>query len=169
MTTTARKRVAVFPGSFDPITRGHEDVVRRALRFSDGVIVAVSHRSSEAKQHLFSVAERLDMIGEIFADTPEVEVAEFDGLLVDFARQRRATLIVRGLRGALDLEYELKMALTNRELNGEIETVFLAPTAELSFLSSSLVREVVSHGGDASRFVGAPVLRRILGRLPLDG
>lgn len=158
---TSNRRLALCPGSFDPITRGHEDIVRRALRFCDGVIVAISHRPSQTKKGLFEIADRLEMVREIFADEPAVEAAEFEGLLVDFARQRGASLVVRGLRSVLDFEYELPMALMNRELSPELETVFLAPSADKSFLSSSLIREISTLGGDVTPFVSEPVLRRI--------
>jgi pantetheine-phosphate adenylyltransferase len=165
--TTSDPRVAVCPGSFDPITLGHEDIARRALNVADRVIVAVGHRPSQPKPGLFTVAERLEMIGEVFADEPRIEAAEFVGLLVDFARERGAGLVVRGLRGVMDFEYEFQMALMNRELSPTLETVFLAPAAERAFVSSSLVREISGLGGDVSRFVPAPVLRRLLHRFPL--
>jgi pantetheine-phosphate adenylyltransferase len=158
---SARDRIAVCPGSFDPVTLGHEDIVRRALRFADRVIVAVGHRPTQAKQGLFSVAERLEMIREVFDGVPGVEAAEFEGLLVDFARQTGATLVVRGLRGVMDFEYEFQMALMNRELYSPLETVFLAPAADKAFVSSSLVREIASLGGDVAPFVPPAVLRRL--------
>jgi pantetheine-phosphate adenylyltransferase len=166
---TGSPRVAVCPGSFDPVTVGHEDIVRRTLRVADRVIVAVGHRATQAKQGLFPVAERLEMIRAVFADEPRVEAAEFQGLLVDFARERGASLVVRGLRGVADFEYELQMAHTNRALSPELETVFLATSAESSFVSASLVREVASLGGDVSRFVSPPVRARLLARFPLSG
>ena len=153
--------IAVCPGSFDPITRGHEDIIRRALRFADRVIVAVSHRPSQTKKGLFSVDERVGMIREIFSAEPRIEAAEFGGLLVDFASERGATLIVRGLRNVLDFEYEWQMSLMNRELAPSIDTVFLSPAADKSFVSSSLVREISSLGGDVSPFVSDAVLNRI--------
>ncbi|HSL72344.1 MAG TPA: pantetheine-phosphate adenylyltransferase [Longimicrobiales bacterium] len=154
-------RIAIYPGSFDPITRGHEDIVRRALTFVDRVIVAVAHRRTQRKDGLFSINERVAMIDEVFADEPRVEPAEFEGLLVDFARSRRATLIVRGLRAVSDFEYEFQMALMNRTLWTDVETVFLAPDARYSFLSASLVREIASLGGDVSDFVAPGVLARL--------
>ena len=154
-------RVAVCPGSFDPITLGHEDIARRALRFSDKVVLAVAHHPSRPKNGLFTVPERLEMIREVFVDEPSIEAAEFGGLLVDFARQRGASLIVRGLRTVTDFEYEFQMALMNRELHPDLETVFLAPDAGLSFLSASLIREISSLGGDVTGFVSPPVLDRL--------
>src|SRR5438132_421058 len=153
MTQAPRTVIAVYPGSFDPITNGHEDIVRRALRFADKVIVAVAHRATQRKEGLFSIAERVEMIAEVFADEARVEAVEFEGLLVEFARDRKAKMIVRGLRAVSDFEYEFQMALMNRELFPESETIFLAPEARYSFLSASLVREIASLGGDIRGFV----------------
>ncbi|MGH7467264.1 MAG: pantetheine-phosphate adenylyltransferase [Longimicrobiales bacterium] len=158
---TATGRTAIYPGSFDPITRGHEDIVRRALEFVDRVLVAVAHRRTQRKDGLFSIHERVQMITEVFADEPRVEPAEFDGLLVDYARERGASLIIRGLRAVSDFEYEFQMALMNRTLWPEAETIFLAPDARYSFLSASLVREIASLGGDVSDFVAPSVLQRL--------
>ena len=154
-------RTAIYPGSFDPITRGHEDIVRRALHFVDRIIVAVAHRRTQRKEGLFTIAERVEMIREVFSDEPRVEPAEFDGLLVDYARTRQATLIIRGLRAVSDFEYEFQMALMNRTLLPEAETIFLAPDARYSFLSASLVREIALLGGDVSDFVAPSVLQRL--------
>lgn len=154
-------RIAIYPGSFDPITRGHEDIVRRALSFVDRVIVAVAHRRTQSKNGLFGIAERVEMIREVFADEPRVEPGEFDGLLVDYARGRDATLIIRGLRAVSDFEYEFQMALMNRTLWPQAETIFLAPDARYSFLSASLVREIASLRGDVSDFVAPTVLQRL--------
>lgn len=161
---TSRSRIAICPGSFDPITLGHQDIIRRALRIADRVIVAVGHRATHVKRGLFEVPERLEMIREVFHDEAAVEVDDFEGLLVDFARKRGATLIVRGLRGVPDFEYEFQMALMNRELHPELETIFLAPDAERSFVSASLVREIWSLGGDVTPFVAEPVLHRLRSR-----
>lgn len=156
--------ISICPGSFDPITRGHEDIVRRALKISDRVIVAVAHDPSEVKRGMFSVDERLELIAEVFAEEPRVETAAFQGLLVDFARQRGARLVVRGLRTVLDFEYESQMALMNRELHPDLETVFLAPAAHTAFVSSTLIREISALGGDIDRFVSPPVSRRLRSR-----
>ncbi|HEX6938004.1 MAG TPA: pantetheine-phosphate adenylyltransferase [Longimicrobiales bacterium] len=161
MSSPGNERVAIYPGSFDPITNGHEDIVRRALRFVDRLIVAVAHRSTHVKRGLFSIEERVAMIREVLADEPRVEVAEFDGLLVEFARSRGATLIVRGLRAVSDFEYEFQMALMNRRLGPGIETLFLAPDVQYSFLSASLVREIASLGGAVGDFVAPPVRERL--------
>jgi len=158
---TDTPRIAVCPGSFDPITVRHEDIVRRALRLADRVIVAVAHRSTQAKRGHFEVEERLELIRTVFAEEPRVEAAEFEGLLVDFARDRGATLVVRGLRGVADFEYEFQMAQMNGALHPGLETVFLATAPESSFVSATLVREIASLGGDVSRFVSAPVAARM--------
>jgi pantetheine-phosphate adenylyltransferase len=154
-------RTAIYPGSFDPITRGHEDIVRRALEFVDRVVVAVAHRRTQRKDGMFAITERVQMIAEVFADEPRVEPAEFDGLLVDYARTRGASLIIRGLRAVSDFEYEFQMALMNRTLWPRAETIFLAPDARYSFLSASLVREIAALGGDVSDFVAPSVLQRL--------
>ena len=145
--------LAIYPGSFDPITRGHEDIVRRALAFVDRVIVAVAHRATHAKQGLFDIEERVEMIREVFADEPRVEVAEFQGLLVDYARTRGAGLIVRGLRAVSDFEYEFQMAAMNARLAKDVETIFLMTDISHSFLSSSMVKELVAHGGKITGLV----------------
>jgi pantetheine-phosphate adenylyltransferase len=159
------RNVAIYPGSFDPLTRGHEDIVRRTLRFCDGVVVAVAHRATQAKHGLFSIDERLALIREVFADDPRIEAVSFDGLLVDFARKRGIHLIVRGLRAVSDFEYEFQMALMNRDLEPAVETLFLAPDARYSFLSASLVREIASLGGDVRAFVAPVVQEQLLKKL----
>jgi len=151
--------VAIYPGSFDPITLGHEDVARRTLRAADRIVVAVAESETQAKEPLFSVDERLQMIREVFRTEDRVEVTSFSGLLVDYAREMGAHFIVRGLRAVSDFEYEFQMAQMNRELWNQAETVFLTPDAKYSFLSASLVREVSRLGGDVSQFVSPNVLR----------
>jgi pantetheine-phosphate adenylyltransferase len=153
-------RVAVYPGSFDPVTRGHEDLIRRSLAFADTVIVAVA--VNVAKTPLFTLDERVALIRQAVAH-PAVEVRSFDGLLADFARAVGASLIVRGLRAVSDFEYEFQMALMNRTLASEVETVFLVPAFDLTYLSSSLVREVARFGGDVSQFVH-PLVKKALER-----
>ncbi len=165
MTQPTRPSVAIYPGSFDPITKGHEDIVRRTLIFCDRVIVGVGHRATQAKHGLFTIDERVDMIRAVFADEERVEVTAFAGLLVDFARERGVQIIVRGLRAVSDFEYEFQMALMNRDLAPGIETLFLAPDARYSYLSASLVREITSLGGDMSHFVSAAVQERLLAKL----
>ena len=159
--TTSPSIVAVYPGSFDPVTLGHEDVARRTLRVCDRLVVAVAESSSQSKRHLFEVPERLEIMREVFAGDPRIECVSFSGLLVDFAREMGARFIVRGLRAVSDFEYEFQMAQMNRGLWNEAETVFLAPDVPYSFLSASLVREVASLGGDVTSFVSPPVHERL--------
>ena len=161
-----KNRVAIYPGSFDPITRGHEDIVRRALAFCDHVVVAVAHRRTQKKEGVFSIQERLALIEEVFRDEPRVAAAEFEGLLVDYAQTMNAPLLIRGLRAVSDFEYEFQMALMNRHLWPDIETVFLAPDERYSYLSASLVREIASLGGDVSSFVAPHVLAALNDRFP---
>ncbi len=153
-------RTAVYPGSFDPITRGHEDLIHRSLAFADKVVVAVAVYA--AKQPLFSVEERVALIRQAVTD-PAVEVQSFEGLLVNFARTVGASVIVRGLRAVSDFEYEFQMALMNRNLEPKLETVFLVPAFDLTYLSSSLVREVARFGGDVSQLVH-PAIQQALKR-----
>ena len=158
-------RVAIYPGSFDPLTLGHEDIARRCLKFVDKLVVAVAHHPTQAKDRLFSVEERVAMIEECFADEPRIESAEFSGLLVQFCQEVGARIVVRGLRAVSDFEYEFQMALMNRQLLPDLEMVFMTPAGEFTFLSASLVREIASLGGDISRFVSPPVLRRLEARV----
>jgi pantetheine-phosphate adenylyltransferase len=151
-------RIALYPGSFDPITRGHEDLVRRSLVFADRVVIAVA--VNVTKQPLFSLEERVGLIRQTVTHEA-VEVQAFEGLLVDFARRVGASLLVRGLRAVSDFEYEFQMALMNRHLAPTLETVFLVPAFDLTYLSSSLVREVARHGGDVSQLVHPAVLRAL--------
>ncbi len=159
-----KSRVAIYPGSFDPLTLGHEDIARRCLHFLDRLIIAVAHHPTQEKDRLFSVDERVEMIEERFRDESRIEVTEFSGLLVDFAKSREASLVIRGLRAVSDFEYEFQMALMNRELWPEFEVVFMTPAADYTFLSASLVREISGLGGDVSRFVSASVLKRLQAR-----
>jgi pantetheine-phosphate adenylyltransferase len=150
---------AVYPGSFDPLTLGHDDIIRRSLQLVDHLIVAIAKTATQAKSSLFSIPERVDLIRTVYGDEPRLEVVAFPGLLVDFARTRGARLIVRGLRAVSDFEYEFQMALMNRALWPEVEVIFMAPDTRHTFLSASLVREVGRLGGDVSRFVHPEVLR----------
>ena len=145
------KRIAIYPGSFDPPTRGHEDLIRRSLFLADEVIVAVAINAT--KQPLFSVAERLDLLRTTVGGDPRVRLETFDGLLADFAKRMDAGIVVRGLRAVSDFEYEFQMALMNRQLHPSLETVFLVPAVDLTYLSSSLVREVARYGGNVSALV----------------
>lgn len=157
--------IALYPGSFDPITRGHEDIVRRGLRVADTIIVAVAHTSTQSKRGLFSVEERVELISEVFSDEDRIRPMGFTGLLVDFARDQGAHVVIRGLRAVSDFEYELQMAQMNQELRPELETLFLVPEVRNSFISSSLVREVAALGGDVSSFVSPSVLERLTTKL----
>jgi pantetheine-phosphate adenylyltransferase len=154
-------RIAIYPGSFDPPTRGHEDLIRRSLKLCDRLVVAVARNS--AKQPLLSVEERLELLRTVVGDDERVGYETFDGLLADFARAQQATIIVRGLRAVSDFEYEFQMALMNRQLNAEPETVFLVPSVDITFLSSSLVREVARYGGELDGLVH-PAVAAALGR-----
>ena len=156
------ERVALYPGSFDPFTNGHGDILERARRLADRVVVAILE--NDAKTPLFSVAERVEMIREILGGDPAVSVRSFSGLLVDFAREVDATLIVRGLRAVSDYEYELQMALMNRRLAPSIETVFLMAKEEYSYVSSRMVKDVARLGADVSGLVPEPVRRRLKGK-----
>jgi pantetheine-phosphate adenylyltransferase len=155
-------RLAIYPGSFDPVTRGHEDIVERSFQFADRIIVAVAVNLSKAP--LFSLEERMGLLNEVFGGNDGVEVQAFDGLLADFARERDAHLVIRGLRAVSDFEYELQMALMNRRLHSELETVFLMPAVDLTFLSSSLIREIASLGGEVGEFVHPAVERALKAR-----
>jgi pantetheine-phosphate adenylyltransferase len=157
----APQRTALCAGSFDPLTRGHEDVVLRALAVADRVVVAVSHSPTSAKSAMFGVQERVEMIREAFAAEPRVEAAEFQGLLVDFARRVGASVLVRGVRSVADWEYELGMAQMNRKLAPGLETIFLPAEPEHAFVTGTLVRQVAALGGDVSEFVSPAVLRRL--------
>ena len=158
MSSSSRQVLAVYPGSFDPVTLGHEDIARRTLRLADRLLIAVAETATQSKGHFFTVEERLALLKEVFSGDDRVECVSFPGLLMDFARKRDAHCIIRGLRAVSDFEYEFQMAQMNRELWSEVETVFLTPDAPLAFLSASLVREVASLGGDVSAFVSPPVL-----------
>lgn len=154
---------AMYPGTFDPITLGHEDLVRRAAVLFDSVVVAIASNTG-SKTPMFTADERVDMARAALADLVNVEVARYDGLTVDFARAHGLRVIVRGLRAVSDFEYEFQLANMNRHLTDEVETAFLTPTEKYTFISSSLVREVAELGGDVSEFVSPKVGKALLER-----
>ena len=154
----------VYPGTFDPITKGHSDLVKRAAGLFDEVVVAIA--ANPGKTPLFALEQRVYMAREVLKGLPNVEVCGFSGLLVNFARSKQVNVILRGLRAVSDFEYEMQMASVNRRLASDIETLFLTPAEQYSFVSSSLVRDVALHGGDVSQFVDPVVaaeLNRIIG------
>ncbi|MBA2432503.1 MAG: pantetheine-phosphate adenylyltransferase [Chthoniobacterales bacterium] len=144
-------RRAIYPGSFDPVTNGHLDVIDRARKLFDEVIVGVAH--NDQKQPLFSLEERLELLRTTIGEADHVQVAPLDGLLVDFAVQQNAIAVVRGLRAVSDFEFEFQMALMNRKLEARVETIFLMPKEEYTYLSSRIVKEIARLGGDISAFV----------------
>ena len=158
--------IAVYPGTFDPVTNGHKDLVQRASKLFDRVIVAIA--ANPAKTPLFDLDHRVSMARTVFSDMDNVEVCGFSDLLVDFVQNSNANVILRGLRAVSDFEFEMQLASMNRRLNDEIETVFLTPSEETSFISASLVKEIALHGGDVSQFVHEAVveeLTRIAGKI----
>ena len=157
--------VAVYPGSFDPLTNGHVDITRRSSNLFDRVLVAVLE--NESKAPLFSVAERKELISRCTENIPGVEVHSFSGLLVDFLHRVGSNVVVRGIRAISDYEYELQMALMNRRLSAQVETIFMLPAVEYTFVSSRLVKEVFRLGGDVSHLVPAIVLESLKARLPV--
>lgn len=154
---------AMYPGTFDPITLGHEDLVRRASRLYDRVVVAIAANPG-SKQPMFSFDERVELAKASLADIENVTVAGYEGLTVDFAREHGLAVIIRGLRAVSDFEYEFQLANMNRHLTDEVETVFVTPTEKYTFISSSLVREVASLGGDVTEFVSPKVKQALLAR-----
>ncbi len=161
MTTQAPPpgRLAIYPGSFDPLTNGHVDIILRGARMFDRILVAVLVNAG--KQPMFEAVDRVNMVREVFREYPNVEVDTFGGLLVDYAREKRATVIVRGLRAVSDFEYEFQMALMNRHLEPALETVFMMPAEQYTYLSSRLIKEVVSLGGDVHGLVPPLVEARL--------
>lgn len=150
---------AIYPGSFDPVTFGHIDIIRRSAAITDELIVGVLQ--NKAKTPLFSVEERVKMLGEVTKEIKNVKIVPFEGLLIDFAKEMEAKVIVRGLRAVTDFEYELQMAQTNHKLNSEIETLFMTTSLDYSYLSSSVVREIAAFDGDISQFVPEQVMEQV--------
>jgi pantetheine-phosphate adenylyltransferase len=157
--STSRERVAVFPGSFDPLTNGHVDIILRGARLFDSIVVAIL-RNAE-KDPLFTPEERVETVRDVFREYPNVDVESFEGLLVDYAHRRRASVIVRGLRAVSDFEFELQMALMNRRLGPEIETVFMMPAEQYTYVSSRLIKEVFALGGPIAGLVPEVVELRL--------
>jgi pantetheine-phosphate adenylyltransferase len=160
MSTMAR--VAVYPGTFDPLTNGHVDIITRGATLFDRIVVAILLNAG--KEPLFTVTERAELIRDVFRGQPNVEVDSFEGLLVDYARRKRAHVIVRGLRGVADFEYEMRMALMNRHLSSDIETVFMMPAEQYTYVSSRLVKEVAALGGSVAGLVPPVVEARLSAR-----
>jgi pantetheine-phosphate adenylyltransferase len=156
-------RRAIYPGSFDPVTNGHVDVIERARTLFDEVIVSVAHNDS--KQPLFSLDERLELLRSTLGKIDNVRVDHFDGLLVEFAMKHEACAVIRGLRAISDFEFEFQMALMNRKLEARVETIFLMPKEEYTYLSSRIVKEIARLGGDVSAFVPAPVAEALAAKL----
>jgi pantetheine-phosphate adenylyltransferase len=150
-------RRAIYPGSFDPVTNGHVDVIERARKLFDEIIVAVAH--NDEKQPLFTLEERLDLLKTTVGKIDNVRIAHFDGLLVDFAQEQKASAVIRGLRAISDFEFEFQMALMNRKLAGQVETIFLMPKEDYTYLSSRIVKEIARLGGEISQFVPAAVAK----------
>jgi len=149
----------MYPGTFDPFTNGHNDLVRRACRIFDQVVIAIA--ANPGKAPLFTLEQRVDLTRRVLADVPNVEVTGYTGLTVDFARQRGLNVIMRGLRAVSDFEFEFQLATMSRHLNGEVETVFLTPTEQFNFISSTLIREIASLGGNVREFVD-PIIAEAL-------
>jgi pantetheine-phosphate adenylyltransferase len=156
-------RRAIYPGSFDPVTNGHLDVIDRARKLFDEVIVAVAH--NDQKHPLFTLEERLALLRSTIGKIKKVEIAPLDGLLVDFAVARKATAVIRGLRAISDFEFEFQMALMNRKLESRVETIFLMPKEEYTYLSSRIVKEIARLGGDVTEFVPAGVAKALAKKL----
>jgi pantetheine-phosphate adenylyltransferase len=156
-------KIGIYPGTFDPITHGHADIITRSLRVFDKVVVDVAPNPS--KHPLFNLAERLDMVQLVMKDVGQVEVTPFDGLLVNYVERSGAHAIIRGLRAISDFEHEFQMALVNRKLAKTVETVFLMPSEEYSYLSSTIIKDVAQHGGNLSDFVHPEVARRLQARI----
>jgi pantetheine-phosphate adenylyltransferase len=155
---------AMYPGTFDPVTRGHEDLLRRASRIFDRIVVAIA--ANPGKRPMFDLGERVALAEAVLGDIPGVEVMGYEGLTIDFARQHDLGAIIRGLRAVSDFEYEFQLANMNRHLTDEVETVFLTPTERYTFISSSLVREIAMLGGDVGEFVSPVVEKALLERRP---
>lgn len=156
-------KIGIYPGSFDPVTKGHLDIIQRASKMVDKLIVAVLNNG--AKSPLFSVEERVNMLKEVTKDIPNVDIDSFSGLLIDFAKKTDATMIIRGLRAITDFEYELQMAQTNKIMEPDVDTIFLTTSLEYSYLSSSIVKEVAICGGSIDKFVPELVVEKVYDKI----
>jgi len=154
------KTTAIYPGTFDPLTNGHIDLVQRATRLFDTVILAIA--ANPSKQPMFSLEERVAMAEQVFAQQPKVQVMGFSGLLADFAKHQQAQVLLRGVRAVADFEYEFQLASMNRQLNPDLDSLFMTPSEKNMFISSTLVKEVARHGGDVSSFVTPNILQALL-------
>jgi len=161
------ERIALFPASFDPVTNGHLDIIRRSLKVFDRLIVGIAH--NVAKSGTFRVEERLDILRSVLGDEPRIEITAFEGLLVDFCRRTGASIVIRGLRAMSDYEYEFEMALMNKHLNPDVETVFMMASQEYLYVSSSRLKELVRFGGEVSDFVPPLVEKRLREKLQAGG
>ena len=158
-------KTAVYPGSFDPVTMGHLDIIRRSAKMFDKVLVVVMTNYHKRNTYVFSADERVDLLKRCTRDMENVEVEQYDGLLAEYAHQKNAVAVVKGLRAVSDFEYEFQQALTNKKLNSELETIFVTTTAENMFLSSSVVKQVCELGGDISNFVPEEIRDDIIKRI----
>ena len=156
-------KIGIYPGSFDPVTLGHIDVIKRASALVDHLIIGVLKNSS--KTPLFSAEERVELLRRTTQDIPNIEIESYDGLLVDFADSKNADVIVRGLRAVTDFEYELQLAQTNRKLNPKVDTVFLATSVEYAYLSSSIVREIARYNGNIEKFVPENIIEDVYNKM----
>jgi len=157
------KRIAVYPGSFDPFTNGHLNIINRAMRVFDEIIVSVAHNVS--KKTIFTIDERVELIREIFSNNPQITVDSFHGLLVEYAKQKGTNILLRGMRSVSDFEYELQMAISNKTLNPDLETVFMVTDSQYTHISSSLIKEIVTLGGSAKHLVPEIVEHKLAEKL----
>ncbi|MDF2610142.1 MAG: pantetheine-phosphate adenylyltransferase [Lachnospiraceae bacterium] len=156
-------RIAIYPGSFDPVTLGHLDIIQRSSKMVDLLIIGVL--KNNAKSPIFTVQERVNLLKEVTKEIPNISIEAYEGLLVDFAEERKASIIIRGLRAITDFEFELQLAQTNRKLNPMVDTVFLTTNVNYAYLSSSIVREIASYGGDISQFVPNSILQSVYDKI----